>query len=175
MSACIGHRAGAARNLALAAARGEWLAYLDADDEYDAGYLASVRRSAGLGDLLVHGYDTFDERPRSPNFGRVWGWDPAAHMGQFPEGPSFVPLAVTHRRDLPGLAGGFVEGTAAGEDLDLWRRLVAGGARPVAVSGRAGVYTPAGREPVADAEAAGDEGGDRSGVVQNFRCLRAIE
>ena len=57
---------GAARNLALRSARGELIAYLDADDEYDPQYLENVARLRDKGDVLVFGYDFVHEDGRSP-------------------------------------------------------------------------------------------------------------
>jgi glycosyltransferase involved in cell wall biosynthesis len=47
----------AARNVALKNARGEFITYLDSDDEYYADYLEQVARRQGKGDVLVFGYD----------------------------------------------------------------------------------------------------------------------
>lgn len=44
---------GAARNRALARARGEWIAYVDADDEVDADWLPALLRAAGQGAAAV--------------------------------------------------------------------------------------------------------------------------
>jgi glycosyltransferase involved in cell wall biosynthesis len=47
----------AARNTALRAAQGEFIVYLDHDDEYYPDYLANVVQMCDKGDVLVFGYD----------------------------------------------------------------------------------------------------------------------
>ena len=130
----------AARHTALRAARGEWVAYLDNDDEFYPGHLGAVARSADAGDVLVFRYDQFDERPRSASFGRLWTWDPAAHRARFPAENVFVPLGVAHRRDLVDRAGGFDESLVVDEDTDLWRRFAAAGARFAFLPDVSGLY-----------------------------------
>jgi glycosyltransferase involved in cell wall biosynthesis len=130
----------AARNTALRAARGKIVAYLDADDEYYPDFLATVVRSAGRGDVLVFRYDQFDERPRSPSFGRLWTWDPAARRDRFPAENVFVPLGVAHRRELLTRAGGFDESLIVDEDTDLWRRFASAGARFAFLPAKSGLY-----------------------------------
>jgi glycosyltransferase involved in cell wall biosynthesis len=131
---------GAARNAALRAARGGMVTYLDADDEYYPGFLAAVAGLADRGDVLVFRYDQFDERPRSPSFGRLSAWDPAAHRDRFPADNVFVPLAVAHRRDLIDRVGGFDEGLVVDEDTELWRRFASAGARFAFLPDKSGLY-----------------------------------
>ncbi len=130
----------AARNTALRAARGGWLAYLDNDDEFYPGHLAAVAGNASAGDVLVFRYDQFDERPRSGSFGRMWEWDPAAHRHRFPADNVFVPLGVAHRRELIDRTGGFDETLVVDEDTDLWRRFAAAGAAFAFRAEKSGLY-----------------------------------
>ena len=55
----------AARNHGLVQARGEWITYLDCDDEYDAEYLQEVAAWGGNAEVLVFGYDLLQSRRRA--------------------------------------------------------------------------------------------------------------
>ncbi|OWK41030.1 Acetyltransferase [Fimbriiglobus ruber] len=136
----------AARNTALRAARGEWIAYLDCDDEFAPDHLAQAHGQLGDADVLMFRYDVVEERPGHPHFGRTTTHDPATglHRIQVVGGDTIaVPLGVIHRKELLDRAGYFDESLGRfqgqSEDADLWRRFARVGARiiPVpAVSGR---------------------------------------
>jgi glycosyltransferase involved in cell wall biosynthesis len=55
-----------ARNLGLAAADGDWIVYLDADDEFLPDYLATIERWANKADVLFFGYDFVEHGPPVP-------------------------------------------------------------------------------------------------------------
>jgi GT2 family glycosyltransferase len=82
-----------ARNLGLAAADGDWIVYLDADDEFHADYLATIERWADKADVLFFGYDFVedgataptDESDRDPSLPR--GADAPRSPGEEPTSP----------------------------------------------------------------------------------------
>jgi glycosyltransferase involved in cell wall biosynthesis len=130
----------AARNTAVRAARAEWVAYLDHDDEFYPGHLAAVDRWRGRGDVLVFAYDLAEERPGHPGFGAVRTYDPRAFYDQLLHRNIAVPLGVAHRRDLFDRAGLFDESLSLEEDADLWRRFAKTGATFTFVGERSGRY-----------------------------------
>lgn len=133
----------AARNTALAAARGELVAYLDADDEFYPDHLARAHALCARADVFLFPYERVDERP-GPDFGHRTTHDPAARLHAIASETIGVPLGVVHRRDLLARTGLFDEalGRHRGrdEDGDLWRRFARAGARFPAVPHQSGLY-----------------------------------
>lgn len=107
--------ASAARNAAVAFARGAFVAYLDADDEFLPSHL-EARLSALEGPAdLVFGPVLADEGGRRYEFrGQLEGGDEDCVM----------PLMVMHRRVCFDV-GLFDPGIVFEEDLDLWYRIAA--------------------------------------------------
>jgi glycosyltransferase involved in cell wall biosynthesis len=130
----------AARNTALRAARGEWVAYLDSDDEFYPDHLARVWAERGRGDALVFEYDIRDPRrpggagPPEYRF-RAGPWPPRPSDAPMP-----VPLGVAHRRAVLDRVGLFDEALAREEDRDLWVRLARAGAAIAFVPAASGRY-----------------------------------
>ncbi|HEX4611592.1 MAG TPA: glycosyltransferase [Urbifossiella sp.] len=133
----------AARNTALAAARGELVAYLDADDEFYPDHLARAAALRARAAVLLFRYNLVDERP-GPGRGGLTTHDPAARLHAVETETIGVPLGVVHRRDLLARAGGFDEalGRHRGrdEDGDLWRRFARAGATFLSVRDKSGLY-----------------------------------
>lgn len=119
----------AARNAAAAVARGEWLAFLDADDEWLPDKLAKQLAAADADTGLV-----YTDRA---NFGDC------AHVGEvhsekvdYFEGDVFEPLlllnfitlsSVILRKSWYERLGGFAADLRGVEDWDLWLRFAAAG------------------------------------------------
>lgn len=130
----------AARNAALAIARGEWVAYLDHDDEFYPDHFANLDKHRAAGDVLVFRYDLVEERPGRPDTGRTYTYDPAAHYEKLPTRNIAVPLGFAHRRELVSRLGGFDERLRREEDTELLQRYARGGATFTFVPERSGLY-----------------------------------
>ena len=131
----------AARNHGLVQARGEWITYLDCDDEYDAQYLQEVAAWGGNAEVLVFGYDLLQESAegRAPTLLRTW--QPAELYARLFERNLATPLGVAHRRSLLERVGLFQELLpGVEEDWDLWKRFAAAGASFLFVPRKSGRY-----------------------------------
>ena len=113
----------AARNAGVHAARGDLIAFCDADDVVQQGWLAASAEALGHADIVAGTYDFW-----SLNGGHPSPPTPAAtrQLGFLPAGLG-ANLAV-RRPVLDGIAG-FDEEVLVGEDIDLCWRLQLRGAR----------------------------------------------
>ena len=112
-----------ARNTGAAHAQGEWLAFLDDDDEWLPAYLRTVleRIEAGgvdmLGTDLVYRYDDGSERPGKP------ACDALEVSAFLTRNPGLIGSNLIIRRSLFADVGGFDETLPCAEDMDFGIRL----------------------------------------------------
>lgn len=130
LSARAGSAAGA-RNVGIAAARGTWLVFLDADDWIAPEHLVRLRDLTERFPDVEVAYCAFQRvfgdgaRP-APNYDADLAADPVAALSRY---CALAIHAAVVRRDRVVELGGFDAAFVTCEDWDLWLRLARGGAR----------------------------------------------
>ncbi|MCF0212078.1 MAG: glycosyltransferase family 2 protein [Bacteroidales bacterium] len=123
----------AARNRGIAESLGDWIAFLDADDEWHPAFLSMIihlRRQYPSCTVAATAYQHIDQRgtqqsitlqrlPFEGDEGLLDNYfEVAAHSH-----PPFCSISVAARKDSLLAVGGFPRGIIAGEDLLTWARL----------------------------------------------------
>jgi glycosyltransferase involved in cell wall biosynthesis len=133
----------AARNRGAREAGGEWLAFLDSDDEWLPGKIERQLQElkANPHAILVYGGARIRQPDGSESEGRG---TPVSELGTaLRNGTAIPPSVAVVRRDVFLRVGGFDESLSFGEDWDLWLRLKEHGeflgvAEPLMLSHRTG-------------------------------------
>jgi glycosyltransferase involved in cell wall biosynthesis len=106
----------AARNAGVRAARGDFLAFCDADDVVQPGWLASCNRALADVDVMAGVFDFWSLNGQQPTPAQP------ASMRQLGFLPAGLGANLAVRRDAFEAVGGFAEELLVGEDVDLcWR------------------------------------------------------
>ncbi|WP_293866566.1 glycosyltransferase family 2 protein [uncultured Alsobacter sp.] len=127
-----------ARNAGVLAARTDWVAFLDADDEWQPGFLAAIADVIdGSADLTMVSTAYVEDHPTDPVV-NDWGYGTNGYVafdydffGLWASygGPPVWSSAVAVRRDAILSTGGFPVGISLGEDILCWMALLNTGRR----------------------------------------------
>jgi glycosyltransferase involved in cell wall biosynthesis len=113
------------RNELAGSAKGDWLLYLDADDEIAPGYLDAMAQVGGENVLLT------------PSVRKVTKGRPSRNADFYPEVPlengNWLVVGTLVRREMFNRAGGFEDYPHGFEDWSLWYKCHRLGARVVRV------------------------------------------
>jgi glycosyltransferase involved in cell wall biosynthesis len=121
------HGPGAARNQGMAAAAGDWIAFLDGDDLWDATKIEKLRDfiAAHPGVTVI----AHDEYERAPSGGTIYKplhqrFDPSRPLLQQLYRANFLSTScVAVRRELANSVGRMDETLPAAQDYDFWLKI----------------------------------------------------
>lgn len=125
-----------ARNRGVSEARSEWVAFLDADDEWKPEFLATclqLLEQYPQADVIGTAYELCDANEQThPIVLRHWelgkeGLMESYFMVAANSDPPFCSISVMIRKAALQAIGGFPEGIGQGEDLLTWARLAVNG------------------------------------------------
>lgn len=129
--------AAASRNLGIGRARGEWIAFLDADDEWHSRHLENAANAVETSDSVAYlaAADYVDRTGRQfslprqspPNISEE-RLDSEAFVSWFGEQSWFCNCTAVLRKSRVDAVGGFDESLPRRHDLDLFLRVIHGGA-----------------------------------------------
>ena len=120
----------AARNRAIAAAEGKWIAFLDADDLWSRDHLAGLLNAAKGGTVATFSNVQLQSRAGRPLIDRKVKAQRVDDYFSFALSNGGYPTATSSilvLRDELLAAGLFAVGISAGEDIDMWCRLACQG------------------------------------------------